>query len=127
MIERLLVAVVVLSFAATPLAAKSASSLTVTNRMPGSELVISVRQPLHAQDVSRAPGCAFTMRSAAQEVIACPKVLEYKPGERTIAILKPDGARCTVSFVNRPTGWETHISGSCEMRVSGESTLMIMP
>ena len=102
-------------------------SLTVTNKSPGAELTVGVRAPMHVRDLNGTPGCKFTARNTLQEAFSCPKVTEYRPVEHEITVIGPDGAVCRLGITNRENGWDTRISGPCEMTQLGQSSLTITP
>ena len=109
---------------AIAITAQASAALTVINKSPRAELVIAVHNPMHVRDLNTG-GCKFTARSTTQEVVSCPKVRTFQPGEHEIEITGPNGALCRFGFKDLETGWDTHISGPCQIALLGKSTLTV--
>lgn len=109
---------------AVAITTQASAALTVINRSPGAELVIAVHSPMHVRDLNTG-GCKFTARSTTQEVVSCPKVQTFQPGEHEIEISGPNGALCRFAFKYLDTGWDTRISGPCQIALSGKSTVTV--
>ena len=109
---------------AIAITAQACAALTVINKTPGAELEIAVRNPMHVHDLNTG-GCKFTARSTTQEVVSCPKVRTFQPGEHEIEITGPNGALCRFGFKDLETGWDTRISGPCQIELLGKSTVTV--
>lgn len=127
MIEQLLTRNAIFAAAlacAMALMTQGSAALTVINKTAGAELEIAVRNPMHVRDLNIG-GCKFTARSTTQEVVSCPKVRTFQPGEHEIEITGPNGALCRFGFKDLETGWDTRISGPCQIALVGKSMVTV--
>jgi hypothetical protein len=119
--NRILTALLALALGSVPLAAKA---ITLTNKTPGAELEIIVRNPMRVHDAN-AGGCKFTVKTTTYEIVTCPKIKTFQPAEHEIEIVGPNDAPCRLAFKDIENGWDARIYGPCRMTVTGRSSVTV--